>query len=313
MATRDEKTPAPPPRAKEESLTHKAQLRLLDADRLDAGIEAIHSQLREDSIRDYFSALLDKHGRSLAEAVAQANLDKDFGRQLLTGKRGGRRDYYIQLAFGIGLSLDEAQSMLAYLGIGSLYALRERDAALIYALLKGYDLMETQFLLERNGLTPLGDAETSAVQARRREEARRLQTVEMEQQLRAAEDFEEFSDEMDAHFTRTSVDAYFSALLAQRRMSRRQLIEKAGLADKANLIFQLLNGTRSARRRDYYIRLALALGLDLAETQRMLKLLKKGLLYPLKKRDAALIYCIDRAFTLEQTQRLLREQQLEEL
>ncbi|NLZ88023.1 MAG: hypothetical protein GX916_00830 [Clostridiales bacterium] len=94
-----------------------------------------------------------------SEVVRRAELDKDFGRQLLKGERVGRRDYYIQLAFGLCLTVEETQSMLSFLGIGPLYALRKRDAAVMYALRKGYSLMDTQLLLDQHNLTPLGDAE----------------------------------------------------------------------------------------------------------------------------------------------------------
>ena len=45
--------------------------------------------------------------------------------------------------------------------------------------------------------------------------------------------------------------------------------------------------------------------LSLAETQSMLKFLKKGTLYPLKERDAALVFCISRGYTIDQAQELL--------
>jgi hypothetical protein len=292
------------------SLTMQAQSILLDCAGFDQGVDAIRNKLLSDSVREYFSGLLENHGIQTGEAVRRAELDKDFGRQILKGERVGRRDYYVQLAFGIGLTVEETQSMLSFLGIGPLYALRKRDAAVMYALEKGYSLMDAQLLLDQHDLTPLGDAEDAWTDFARGED-NPLRTADMEQKLKQVRDFETLTEEMNDSTTRESVNTYFGRLLEARGLGRRQVIDLAGLGDKANLIFQLLNGTRTARNRDLYIRLALAMRLSLDETQSLLKFLKKGILYPLKIRDAALVYAISHGYDIEGTQQLLSENDLE--
>ena len=295
------------------SQTHMAQSTLLNANKLSEGIEAIRGQFVQKSIRQYFESLLEKKGMRTGEAVRFSGLDKDYGRQLIYGERTGRRDYYIQLAFGINLNLSETQSMLTYIGVGILYALRERDAAIMYALQNNYSLMDVQLLLEKYGLTPLGDTDENIYSYCPPPALHDVKTIDMEKKLLETKSFEVFSGEMNDDFTRLSINAYFDALLLSCKISRRQLIDLAGLADKSNLVFQLLNGTRISRNRDIYIRLAIAMELDLQKTQSLLKFLKKGILYPLKERDAALIYCIDRTYSLSQTQQLLKEHGLEEI
>lgn len=289
-----------------ESLTQQAQSTFLDADQYSAGLQAIQDHLLGASIRQYFDALLKKHGLKSRDAVRLANLDRDFGRQILCGKRMGRRDYYLQLAFGMGLSLPETQSMLAFLGVGALYAVRERDAAMMFGLQRGYDLMAVQLLLDGRNLPPLGDPdvvyETDDPNA-----CRRVETQTMEQLLKDAESFEAFSSEWNDHFARVSIHAYFDRLLSARGLTRRQVIDLADLSSKSNLIFQLLNGIRTARNRDLYLRLAFAMRLSLDETQSMLKFLKKGTLYVLKKRDAAVMFCLDRHYNLAEAQQMLSD------
>ena len=292
-----------PPESDSPSLTMQAQAILFNCAQFDQGVDQIRDQLLSASIKDYFSRLLTTHGLQTGEAVRRAELDKDFGRQLLKGERMGRRDYYIQLAIGMALTVEETQSMLSYLGVGPLYALRKRDAAIIYALREDYSLMDTQLLLDQHDLTPLGDAEDEDFDIAGDRQS--VRTADMEQRLKQVRDFESLSEEMNDSFLRDSVNSYFARLLEARGLSRRQLIDLAGLSDKANLVFQLLNGTRTARNRDLYIRLALAMQLSLAETQSMLKFLKKGTLYPLKERDAALVFCISRGYTIDQAQELL--------
>ncbi|MGI6689208.1 MAG: hypothetical protein ACOX6Y_12840 [Christensenellales bacterium] len=295
------------------SLTMQAQSILLDCAGFDQGMDAIRNQLLSASVREYFSEMLESRGLQTGEVVRRAELDKDFGRQILKGERVGRRDYYIQLAFGMGLTVEETQSMLSFLGIGALYALRKRDAAVMYALREGYSLLDAQLLLDQHDLTPLGDAEDAWTDFARGEDNQSLRTVDMEQKLRQTRDFETLNEEMNDSMTRESVNTYFSRLLEERGLSRRQVIDLAGLSNKVNLAFQLLNGTRTARNRDHYIRFALAMGLSLDETQSLLKFLKKGILYPLKIRDAALVYAISHGYDIEATQKLLSENNLETL
>ena len=300
-----EQHPPPAPASDTPSLTMQAQSILHECTQFDQGVAQIRNQLLSASIQDYFSRLLQFHGLQTGEAVRRADLDKDFGRQLLKGERMGRRDYYVQLAIGMALSVEETQSMLSFLGVGPLYALRKRDAAIIYALREGYSLMDTQLLLDQHDLSPLGDTENEYDDFINNRGAHGVRTADMEQRLKQARDFEALSEEMNDSFIRESVNSYFAKLLEARGLSRRQVIDLAGLADKANLVFQLLNGTRTARNRDLYIRLALAMQLSLAETQSLLKFLKKGTLYSLKERDAALVFCLSHGYNIEQTQALL--------
>lgn len=295
------------------SLTVQAQAILLGASQFRQGVDIIRDRLLSASVRDYFAGLLDRHGIQLHEAVRGAELDKDYGRQLLIGERMGRRDYYIQLSFGLRLSVEETQSMLSYLGIGPLYALRKRDAAVMYAIREKYSLMDAQMLLDQHHLTPLGDAEDGFSGQIKPAGTQAMRTKDMEQRLKNTRSFETLSEEMNDHFTSIGVNTYFTRLLTARSMTRRQAIDLAGLGDKANLAFQLLNGTRTARNRDMYLRFALAMNLTLDETQSMLKFLKKGPLYPLKMRDAALVYAISHGYRLQETQRLLEENDLQPL
>ncbi|NLJ64290.1 MAG: hypothetical protein GX337_02730 [Christensenellaceae bacterium] len=295
------------------SLTLQAQSILLDCEGFEQGVDVIRNQLLSYSVKEYFSRLLDNHGLQTSEVVRRADLDKDYGRQMLKGERLGRRDYYIQLAFGIGLTVEETQSMLSFLGIGPLYALRKRDAAIIYSLRNGYSLIDTQLLLDQHDLTPLGDSEDDWTDFAKGTDNNTFKTVDMEQKLKNVRDFDTLNESMNDNTTRENVNTYFASLLEARGLGRRQVIDLAGLSDKANLAFQLLNGTRTARNRDLYIRLAIAMKLSLDETQSLLKFLKKGVLYPLKIRDAALVYSISHGYDIDATQKLLSENNLEPL
>ena len=57
----------------------------------------------------------------------------------------------------------------------------------------------------------------------------------------------------------------------------------------------MLDGSRIGKN-DYYLSIAIAMGLDLSTTNRLLALTKSGGLHPLIKRDAAVIFGINHGF-----------------
>lgn len=68
---------------------------------------------------------------------------------------------------------------------------------------------------------------------------------------------------------------------------------------------QLFNGTRKPSR-DKVLQLAFGLKLDLEGTQQLLRIAQKSALYPRIKRDAAILYCINRHMDLLDTQTTLQ-------
>ena len=67
---------------------------------------------------------------------------------------------------------------------------------------------------------------------------------------------------------------------------------------------QLFNGTRKPSR-DKIIQLAIGLELDFSETQKLLQVGQKSILYPKIKRDAAIIHCIKNKKEINETQAVL--------
>ena len=85
-------------------------------------------------------------------------------------------------------------------------------------------------------------------------------------------------------------------------------LEKAALARRTGLdrsyCYQLLNGTRRPGR-DNAIVLCIAAGLDLVHTQRALEIANLGILYAKNRRDAILIFSINRKLSVADTEELL--------
>lgn len=122
---------------------------------------------------------------------------------------------------------------------------------------------------------------------------RKLDTQQMHEKLRGdifPEDTGEFLDE--------DIYEFFDTLLREKEMKKSEIIRRANLSRGYG--YQLMEGRRRGKR-DYYLLIALAMGLDLTETQRMLSVVRCGALHPLIKRDAAVIFAVNHGYDIFDT------------
>lgn len=83
---------------------------------------------------------------------------------------------------------------------------------------------------------------------------------------------------------------YISSLCKTSGLIPEQVIKQAAI--ERTYGHQLFNGTRKPSR-DKVIQLAFGFKLNVEETQKLLQIGQKSLLYPKIKRDAAVLYCIN--------------------
>lgn len=105
-------------------------------------------------------------------------------------------------------------------------------------------------------------------------------------------------------------EEYLEELMEKYHTTPGQLIIRTCLSKP--FVYQLLKGERVPGR-DVILRISLALRADLDETQRLLTLAGKGVLYPKIKRDAAILCCIESHKSLEYTNLFLKEHGEKEL
>lgn len=110
------------------------------------------SEFYVQSVAEYLSELLRKYDRKKIEIYKRANLDEGYMYQIFNGRRNAKRDKLLQIAFGFPLTLEETQRLLHLGEHGELYVRRKRDAYLMFALEKGYDVMQTNELLYEKGV-----------------------------------------------------------------------------------------------------------------------------------------------------------------
>ncbi len=121
-------------------------------------------------------------------------------------------------------------------------------------------------------------------------------TGELMQVLNHLSDQSELTDYLD-ELGEPLADAflpYYNALPQVQSLSKTQLLQMSGL--NKTTFYHIMNGNRQPGR-DHIIALCLAAGLTISETQRALELTKQGILYSKNRRDAILIFCINRRIT----------------
>ena len=108
----------------------------------------------------------------------------------------------------------------------------------------------------------------------------------------------------------SSFAGYITQLCKQKNMTVSKVLDKADIGTSFG--YAIFNGPRKPPR-DTVLKLAIAFGLNLDDTQKLLSAAGFGGLYPKIKRDAVIIYPIQRGYTLFQIQDELTRQQLTEL
>ncbi len=116
-------------------------------------------------------------------------------------------------------------------------------------------------------------------------------------------DIHEFLEYADTAYTPVFHE-YIRQMCHERNEKQEHIIKRAGI--ERTYGHQLFNGTRNPSR-DKVIQLAFGFGMDVEETQKLLKIAQKSPLYVKVKRDAAIIYCIVHNMDISETQDILEK------
>lgn len=111
--------------------------------------------LLTSSLKEHLECLLQQKKILIADVVRGSQLDRSYVYQIFSGDRTPSRDKLIALAFGLGLTEEEAQRMLKLSGNRELYARDERDAVILFSLQHGSSVRKTNELLFSRQLTLL--------------------------------------------------------------------------------------------------------------------------------------------------------------
>ena len=135
-------------------------------------------------------------------------------------------------------------------------------------------------------------------------ESKFLTTRQLIAQIRRSEGIDTFFSENEQSFIKSQLPEYLYSLMKEKNMTPALLVQMTQF--DRSYIYHILAGKRIPSR-NTALCIAIALGLTLDETQLLLRLSNRGLLYPKIKYDAAVIYCLSKQMTLMETNALLEE------
>lgn len=130
-----------------EPLTDELLQELLDSPTVEQFTDA--HKLKPRTLAGYLQKLLDEHGLRRIDVIHDAALNETFGYQVFTGARQASRDKLLQIAFAMGLSLQETGRLLQAGGANGLYCKSRRDAIIIFCLNRSSSLAEANDELYR--------------------------------------------------------------------------------------------------------------------------------------------------------------------
>ena len=109
--------------------------------------EENREEMQIGSVSEYLEQWLAKKQVTRAEVVRGSNLNKAYVYQIFSGKKYPSRDKVIALAFGLHLTVQEAQTLLKQAGYRELYPRDPRDALLLFAFSKRMTILQANELL----------------------------------------------------------------------------------------------------------------------------------------------------------------------
>lgn len=108
------------------------------------------------TLSDHLTALRLSKGLTRAEAARRAEMSEDYVGQIFSGLRHPERSKLLALAVGLGLNLDEVQTLLKYAGYATLVVRVPRDSVIIYGFCRGLTVPQINSLLFQYGFDTLG-------------------------------------------------------------------------------------------------------------------------------------------------------------
>lgn len=132
---------------------------LFNTSNVEEFLSAHEGELVVPSFAAYITRLCEQKKMTISSVLDNADIGVSFGYALFNGSRKPSRDTVIKLGMAFGLDLDETQKLLSAAGFGGLYPKIKRDAVIIYAIQRGYTLLQTQEQLSKQELTELGAAD----------------------------------------------------------------------------------------------------------------------------------------------------------
>ena len=113
------------------------------------------ASFRDVPLQEAIQRIFDEKGMSKAQLAKQSGISEVYLHQLFSGRRFPSRSRLLCLCFGLGATVDEAQSLLQQARHAPLYSRDRRDAIIIFALSHHMTLFEVNDKLFTENLDTL--------------------------------------------------------------------------------------------------------------------------------------------------------------
>lgn len=100
------------------------------------------------SFTEYIEMYRKMTGISVAQLIADAEIQRNYGYQILNGTKKPGRNKVIALCLALKMSLEDTQRALTLAKEGILYPKNTRDSIIIFCINKKMSVMETNELLD---------------------------------------------------------------------------------------------------------------------------------------------------------------------
>lgn len=134
-----------------------------------------------------------------------------------------------------------------------------------------------------------------------------MKTKDLTDEVRKASNFDRVLERCKSEFVEEDFTRYLDSLMEAHQISKTNLIIRANM-DKG-YAYQIFRGER-APSRDILLKIAIGLSATLEETKMLLQLGGKSELYPRVKRDAAILFCLEKGYSIIDTQIFLSDRNL---
>ena len=138
-----------------EKNTDTLQQELMSTNNLDRFLTENDASFRDVPLQEAIPRIFDEKGMSKAQLAKQSGISEVYLHQLFSGRRFPSRSRLLCLCFGLGATVDEAQSLLQQARHAPLYSRDRRDAIIIVALSHHMTLFEVNDKLFTENLDTL--------------------------------------------------------------------------------------------------------------------------------------------------------------
>ena len=138
-----------------EKNTDTLQQELMSTNNLDRFLTENDASFRDVPLQEAIQRIFDEKGMSKAQLAKQSGISEVYLHQLFSGRRFPSRSRLLCLCFGLGATVDEAQSLLQQARHAPLFSRDRRDAIIIFALSHHMTLFEVNDKLFTENLDTL--------------------------------------------------------------------------------------------------------------------------------------------------------------